>query len=72
MIVQAPGRVNLIGEHTDYNDGYVLPIAIDRSALIAVARRTDRTVRLRSLDFEDQVAFPLNDIRYDERHRWSN
>ena len=43
LIVQAPGRVNLIGEHTDYNDGYVLPIAIDRSALIAVARRADRT-----------------------------
>jgi galactokinase len=72
LIVQAPGRVNLIGEHTDYNEGYVLPIAIDRSALIAVARRPDRTVRLRSLDFEDQVAFQLNDIRYDDRHRWSN
>jgi galactokinase len=72
LIVQAPGRVNLIGEHTDYNDGYVLPIAIDRSALIAAARRTDRTVRLRSLDFGDQVAFPLDDLRYDERHRWSN
>ena len=72
LIVQAPGRVNLIGEHTDYNDGYVLPIAIDRSVLIAVARRPDRTVRLRSLDFGDQVAFSLEDVRYDERHRWSN
>jgi galactokinase len=72
LIVQAPGRVNLIGEHTDYNDGYVLPIAIDRSALIAVARRADRTVRLRSIDFGDQVAFSLHEIEYDERHRWSN
>ena len=63
LIVQAPGRVNLIGEHTDYNDGYVLPIAIDRSALIAVARRADRTVRLRALDFGDQVAFSLDDIQ---------
>mgnify|MGYP000449932123 CR=1 FL=1 len=72
LIVQAPGRVNLIGEHTDYNDGYVLPVAIDRSVLIAVARRLDRTVRLRALDFSDQVAFSLDDIRVDERHRWSN
>jgi len=72
LIVQAPGRVNLIGEHTDYNDGYVLPIAIDRSVLIAVSQRADRTVRLRSLDFGDQVAFSLDDIRYDERRRWSN
>ena len=72
LVVQAPGRVNLIGEHTDYNDGYVLPIAIDRSALVAAARRTDRTVRLRTLDFGDQVAFSLDDVRYDERHRWSN
>jgi galactokinase len=72
LIVQAPGRVNLIGEHTDYNDGYVLPVAIDRSVLIAVARRRDRTVRLRALDFRDQVAFSLDDVQYDERHRWSN
>ena len=48
LIVRAPGRVNLIGEHTDYNDGYVLPIAIDRSVLVAVARRADRMVRLRA------------------------
>ena len=72
LIVQAPGRVNLIGEHTDYNDGYVLPVAIDRSALIAVARRPDRTVRLRALDFSDQVVFSLDDIQHDDRHRWSN
>jgi galactokinase len=72
LVVQAPGRVNLIGEHTDYNDGYVLPIAIDRSALIAISRRSDRTVRLRAADFSDQVAFSLDDVRYDERHRWSN
>jgi len=45
---QAPGRVNLIGEHTDYNDGLVLPFAINRSTTVAVSARADRTVRLAS------------------------
>lgn len=45
---QAPGRVNLIGEHTDYNEGFVLPFAIDKTARVAVATRTDSTIRLLS------------------------
>jgi len=45
---QAPGRVNLIGEHTDYNEGFVLPFAIDKTARVAVAVRTDSTIRLLS------------------------
>ncbi len=49
--VHAPGRVNLIGEHTDYNDGFVLPCAIDRGTVIAVRRRTDRRVRVVALDY---------------------
>jgi galactokinase len=51
-LFRAPGRVNLIGEHTDYNDGFVLPMAIDRSVWMAVAPadRRDRTIRLGSLD----------------------
>jgi galactokinase len=72
LIVRAPGRVNMIGEHTDYNDGYVLPIAIDRSVLVASSRRPDRTVRLRAVDFSEQVVFSLDNIAYDERRRWSN
>ena len=51
---QAPGRVNLIGEHTDYNEGFVLPFAIDRSTAVAVRLRDDRTVRLIST-FDDEV-----------------
>lgn len=53
---QAPGRVNLIGEHTDYNEGFVLPFAIDKTAQVAVAVRTDSTVRLLST-YGDQGLF---------------
>jgi galactokinase len=48
--VQAPGRVNLIGEHTDYNDGFVLPCAIDRATVIALRPRADRQVHVLALD----------------------
>jgi len=43
LVVQSPGRINLIGEHTDYNHGFVLPAAIDKCVEVAVAKRTDGT-----------------------------
>lgn len=52
--IQAPGRVNLIGEHTDYNDGFVLPCAIDYQTVIACARRDDRQVRVIAMDYANQ------------------
>lgn len=69
---RAPGRVNLIGEHTDYNGGFVLPVAIDRDVLFAARARDDRTVRLHALNFEASSEFSLDDIRRDEAQPWSN
>lgn len=51
--IQAPGRVNLIGEHTDYNDGFVLPCAIDYQTVIACARRDNRQIRVVAADYEN-------------------
>lgn len=57
----APGRVNLIGEHTDYNDGFVLPMAIDRRTYVAAALRDDRWVRCRSQEFAGAIEFELSE-----------
>lgn len=59
FMARAPGRVNIIGDHTDYNDGFVLPMAIDRAVWIALRPRDDRSVVLYSLDFGETARFEL-------------
>lgn len=72
LIVRAPGRVNLIGEHTDYNDGYVLPIAIDRDILIASAPSSDAAICLHSVNLDRVSVCPLDRIEKDPENEWSN
>jgi galactokinase len=69
FVARAPGRVNLIGEHTDYNGGFVLPMAIDREICIAFRPRADRRVVLHSLDYDETAQFDLAALQY-ESHHW--
>ena len=59
LLVRAPGRVNLIGEHTDYNDGFVLPLAIDRAVWLALRPRGDKRVEIHSAEFNKTRTFNL-------------
>ena len=74
FVVRAPGRVNLIGEHTDYNDGFVFPAAIDRDMVIAGSVRQDRQVRVYALNFHQPSTFNLDEILHanEAREKWSN
>jgi galactokinase len=58
LVVQSPGRINLIGEHTDYNNGFVLPAAIDKCVQVAIAKRTDGTIHMYAIDLQESVIVP--------------
>ncbi|MGD6735413.1 galactokinase [Photobacterium leiognathi subsp. mandapamensis] len=73
-LIQAPGRVNLIGEHTDYNDGFVLPCAINYQTVVAAAPRTDNTIRVVSVDYDNATdEFDLTQpIEFQQDKMWAN
>ena len=70
----SPGRINLIGEHTDYNGGHVFPAAISLGTYGAARKRDDKTLRFYSANFEDQgiIEVPLENLRFEKTHNWTN
>jgi len=73
MIISiAPGRVNLIGEHTDYNQGFVLPTTIDKAIYLAVRKRSDRTCHLYSVNFKNSVTFSLDHLEKESPISWAD
>ena len=71
-VYKAPGRVNLIGEHTDYNDGYVLPTPIDRHLTVSLQKRGDNKINLHSHDFKQDAEYKLENFKQDPEHHWAN
>ncbi|MBS3945616.1 MAG: galactokinase [Melioribacter sp.] len=71
LLFRSPGRVNLIGEHTDYNMGFVLPAAIDKAIYFAITPRSDDICNLHSIDFNESNQHPVAKIQHQEKH-WAN
>lgn len=71
-VAVGPGRVNLIGEHTDYNDGFVLPVALKRDVRLVFRARADRLVRLFSTEYDNGYEFSLDKLAYNDELLWSN
>jgi galactokinase len=69
--IRSPGRVNIIGEHTDYNDGFVLPMALEKETTLLISPRTDRTIELFSANIKQFISLDFDDlIRNPKKGRW--
>ena len=71
LLFRSPGRVNLIGEHTDYNEGFVLPAAINKEIFFAITPNNTDTIKLYSFDLEEQATYSLQSINRTETS-WAN
>lgn len=72
LLVRSPGRINIIGEHTDYNEGFVLPAAIDKAAYVAVSLRDDDEIHLVAMDLNEKFSVKLNDLKPVGDISWPN
>jgi len=72
ILAKAPGRANIIGEHTDYNGGFVLPVGIDKNIYAFSSKRNDNTVHIYSYDFQESASFSIENLTYEETRRWVN
>jgi galactokinase len=72
IIVRSPGRINIIGEHTDYNNGFVLPAAIDKAAYIAISLRGDDEIHLVAADLNETFSISINDLNPVGDISWPN
>jgi galactokinase len=72
LIVRSPGRVNIIGEHTDYNEGFVLPAAIDKAAYLAVSLRNDNEIHLWAQDLNESFSVSINELKPVGDISWPN
>ena len=72
LLVRAPGRLNLIGEHTDYNMGYVLPAAIDREMTFALASSQNEEITLHALDIDEEIRIKLSELKPSKDPMWPN
>jgi len=72
LIVRSPGRINIIGEHTDYNNGFVLPAAIDKAAYLAIALRDDDEIHLKAEDLDETFSISIKDMKPVGDISWPN
>jgi galactokinase len=72
IVIRSPGRINIIGEHTDYNDGYVLPAAIDKAAYLAMSLRTDGEIHLVAKDLNEKFCIRVSDLKPVGDDSWPN
>ena len=71
LIIRSPGRINIIGEHTDYNEGFVLPAAIDKAIYVAIAKRDDDEIHLYAGDYNESHVVNADAVAISEKH-WPN